>query len=801
MKKSKIHVLTIFIIALLSFLALNIHTNYNTNIKNFDFWWGQSIHYGYSSIFKQYFLDFFNSFYLYNVELGYDHSYYFFSHLNPFYSFSILGLEDYSIRLSNLFAFLSATFFLLKISKILNYSWIKTYLLVLFPLTFISLYGYASHSPMFNANMFVLLYILFFFDLKNRSVNYIFYIFYFIFASLTSAFTLIFYIGIVFLIVSFFYKFKKEHKSDLIFFLTSNIIIWSIAIGPFIIATQDLSNIYIVNILKILFLTFVILFIYLFKFRLLKLTKKIKIKFFKNIILQKVFFGLIILLFFYLIYLVLNDILVNFNESKYIVYLNNIFDLFRHNRSFNIISTLEKLGQFDLINEIRIGSGIFMYIPIGLLIFTIINYRTKTKNIEIIFISIVSLVISTLLLNSQFIYNFLGVRLFRFHINFIPIILMLFIYFNLFINLDNSKKNYFFDNNNFNRDLLLFPALILDFFLINSKSAFPYLFILFLYFPFLIIFFKNNKKFKEVSFLIILVFVIIQPLMNIGFYKYQYKSVTEHDLEQYNTFINCFKTKSNYDEYDRVLATGTGEKERNYISIMTMLLERERGTDINILYQYREIVHPKLYKTYNDLLDYKFFGKNKFPPIFYNTKKSKYYFEESFFDHLGVNSVIVFNDNDYKFSSKYKSFLHQGSCQTKLYKADIYKSKKPRGSVLFLKNDGKAIKLENITKNTWDISSVNNFEGGSFIFRFTNYSNTKIFVDNTKVDFEVIKGKIIVPHKSGQILKIIYNNDYHRLFFILTIIEYLIIVTILVLFLFKRIKSKFNISINKHKYR
>ena len=92
MKKPQIHVLTIFIIALLSFLALNIHTNYNTNIKNFDFWWGQSIHYGYSSIFKQYFLDFFNSFYLYNVELGYDHSYYFFSHLNPFYSFSILCL-------------------------------------------------------------------------------------------------------------------------------------------------------------------------------------------------------------------------------------------------------------------------------------------------------------------------------------------------------------------------------------------------------------------------------------------------------------------------------------------------------------------------------------------------------------------------------------------------------------------------------------------------------------------------------------------------------------------------------------
>ena len=248
-------------------------------------------------------------------------------------------------------------------------------------------------------------------------------------------------------------------------------------------------------------------------------------------------------------------------------YINKIFDLFRHNRSFNIISTLEKLEQFDLINQIRIGSGIFLYIPIGLLIFSIINYRTKTKYIEIIFVSIVSIIIATLLLNSQFIYNLLGVRLFRFHLNFIPIIIMVFIYLNLFIDLENDKKNYYFGKNNFNRTLLLFPALIFDFFLINSKSLFPYFFILFLYFPFLIILLKNNKKFKKVTFFIILTFVIIQPFVNIAFYKYQYKSVIKHDLEQYKIFINCFKTKSDYDGFDRVLATGTGEKERNYMHI------------------------------------------------------------------------------------------------------------------------------------------------------------------------------------------------------------------------------------------
>ena len=734
MKKNRLHILSIFTIALFSFLTLSIFSSYNSNIPNSDFFWAQSIQYGYSNIFKQYFLDFFNSFYLYNVELGYDHSYYFFSHLNPFYFLSFFGLQDYSIRISNLFAFLSATFFLLKIAKIIDLDWTKTYLLVLFSTSFVSLYGYAFHTVAFNGNMFILLYVLFFFDLKNCSVNYLFYVFYFIIASLTSAFYLIFYIGIVFLIVIFFYKYNKTHKVDLVFFFISNIIIWSIATAPFFLATTELANINIKDIF-------------------------LHLDWDKNII----------------------------DGDKNII--NEIFDLFRHNKYFPIISKLEELGQFSLINSVWIGSGIFLYTPIGLLIFTIINYQPRNKYFEITFISIFVFIIATLLLNSKFMYEVAGIRMFRGHLNFYTLTIMIFIYLNLFVNLKNNNESYFIGKNNFNRNLLLFPALIVDLFLITSKSLFPYLFILFLYFPFLTIFFKNNEK---KLFLIILLFLVIQPIVNISLYKFQYyKSFKKYDLDQYNSFISCFKRKSDYDKYDRVLATGTGKQIRNTHPIKAMLLERERGTDINILYQYREQIHPKLFEAYDKLLEYKYFGIELYPPTFYNTKLSKYYFDESFFDQLGINSVMVFNDEEKKFQSKYKSFSYVSSCQTKLYKADIYKSQKPRGPALFLDNKGKAIKLNNLSKNSWDLSKINGFKTGTVVLTFAEYLKTKIFIDNTEVKYKIKEGKFLIPYKSGKVLKIIYQNDYHRLIFILVILEYLILLLILSNFIRKIFFRKF----------
>ena len=178
MKKNLIHILTISGILLIAYLVIYINQTYNSNIGNYDFWWGSSMQYGYSNIFKKYFIDFFNSFYLYDSELGYDHSYYVFSPLNPFYFLSFLGLGGFAIDLSNLFSIFFGAYFIYKITKILNLDWIYTYVLIIFPLTFISVYNYFLNTPFFNGSILLSLYILFFFDLKNRTVNYYFYTFF-----------------------------------------------------------------------------------------------------------------------------------------------------------------------------------------------------------------------------------------------------------------------------------------------------------------------------------------------------------------------------------------------------------------------------------------------------------------------------------------------------------------------------------------------------------------------------------------------------------------------------------------------
>jgi hypothetical protein len=789
MKKFQIHILVILLIHLFSFVIYSIYRNYNVNIPAYDFWFVQAIQYGYSNIFKEYFFDFFNSFYIYNAELGYDHSYYHFSHLNPFYFLSFFGLADYSIKLSNLFAVLSAAFFLFRIAKILNLNWIKTYFLTLFPTLFISLYGHSFNHPIFNGYMFIWLYVLFFFDLNNRSINYFFYIFYFILASLTSSFVFPFLVGILFLILSFFYKYKKEHKFDLIFFFISNIIIWFIAISPYLLVKSDLSTIYIKDILKTFFIIFFIFGIFFFKKKLFDFIKKIKLFFSRNNLLKKVFLSCLILLIVYCIYLLFKDLW--YYKQQKVKYVNIIFDLFAHNKSYNIISFFLKEKQFDLINEVREGSGIFLFIPKGLLAFTLFNYQRGSKYFEITFISIIAFISMTLIYNSELVYDLTGARLLRDHLNFIPIILMMFIYFNLLDKLEKNKNNYLFGKNNFNRNLLLFPALIFDFFSISqSTNPVPYLFILFLYLPFILLFFKNFYNYKKVSFSIIFLFLIIQPFMNIAVIRSQYEngpSLWSQDINQYNAFINCFKTKSNYDKFDRVLATGTHETMRNYIGIMSLLTERERGTDINILYQYREVFHPKLANAYNNLLDYKYYGTSLFPPAFYNITDKKYFFKENFFDELGISSVMVFNDNEKKFPLNYKSFSLMGSCQTKLYNADIYKSNKPRGSALVINNEagGGGTKINNITKNSWDLSKINNVENGTIVLTFAEYSNTKIFIDDEQQNFRVVKGKFLIPYKNGQVLKIIYQNDYHKIIFILVILEYLIIFSTLGFFIYK----------------
>lgn len=775
LKKKKINIFFIFFILILFFITFSQYRDYNPKIPNYDFWWVLSSHYGESSIFKQYFFDFFNSFYLYNVEIGRDQSYYHYNHLNPFYFLSFFNLQDFSIKLSNLFALLSSAYFLYRITNILNLSLIKTYFLTLFPVLFIIFYGYFFNNSTFSS-LYISLYVLFYFDLVNRSVNYSFYIFYFIVISLTSSFLLLFDFLILFLILCLFYKYKKEHKADLIFFIIANLIIWSIAVSPQILAKTELSNIYFKDFLKVIFFTIIFFGVYFFRIRILNVIKDIKFK-----------LALQIFLILILIFLLFKDLLF-FNKPG-IGHLGEILNLFKFSK-YNIISFFEEKNQFDLIRTVRIGSATYWYTPIALLIFTIINYQKGSRYFEIIFVSIISIISMTLILNSEFFYKFTGARLVRTQFNFIPIVLMIFIYLNLIDTLQNNKNNYLFGKNNFNRSLLLIPALTFDlFFTIHYLKTASYIYIFFLYFPFIALFFNNNNK--VISFLIILFFLMTQPFMNFFLIKAQYeKGKIVNDLNQYKNFINCFKDKANYNNYDRVLATGVHHTARNYIPIMSILTERERGSDINILYSKREIEHPKLIKAYKSLLDYKYYLRS-LPPAFYNSKNKKYYFEENFFDQLGINIVLVFNDKENKFKSKYKSFAYVDSCQTKLYNADIYKSKKPRGSALFLDNEGEAIKLTNLSKNSWDLSKINGLKTGKLVLTFAEHLNTKIFIDNTQVEYKKKNGKFLIPYKSGEALKIIYQNDYHRLIFILVILEYLTMLFIASNFIYSIFSRKF----------
>ena len=82
---------------LLIFFAIYWYFVLSFNVKylnSYDFIWHDSRNLGYANIFKSYFFDFFNSFFLYDSELGFDHSNYIWSHLNPFNFLSFFGFEN-----------------------------------------------------------------------------------------------------------------------------------------------------------------------------------------------------------------------------------------------------------------------------------------------------------------------------------------------------------------------------------------------------------------------------------------------------------------------------------------------------------------------------------------------------------------------------------------------------------------------------------------------------------------------------------------------------------------------------------
>lgn len=764
------HILVVFILVLASFILYNLNITYN--VSNTDYFKVASIQYGYANIFKQYFFDFYNSFYLYDAELGYDHSYYHFSHFNPFYFLSFFGLGDYSIRASNLFAIMSASFFLFRIAKISNCNLYQTYMLTILPVIHASMIQYTFNQPGLNSLMFIWLYVLFFFDLKNGSVNYYFYVFFLLFVSLTSSYILIFHIIILFFILIFFYKYKKEHNSDLIFFIISNIAIWFIPIASNLLPSTNLSIIHFLDVIKIAL--FIISFYLIFTLFFTKLSKVTS---------HKHWIIFLIILFLFFIYL--------FNYS-YI--LKDLINLLKLPLNRNIITFLDQQNQFNLVSEIRIGSGLFLYIPFGLLIFSFINYKKNSNYFKILIIIFFSIVFFTYIFNSQFFLEHLGTRLLRAQLDYISLVIILFIYFNFFFKNNINQKYLFFKKIKFNRNYFLLIAIVFDLFLLSisrTNGVIHFLFLISLYIPFLLTNIDStfiNKK----NFFIFIVFILSHVFLTIEInqQKKSFKLIENaFNLGNYNDFMKCFRKKSDYDKYDRVLATGIGDKERNYIPIMSMLSERERGTDLNILYQFREVFHPKLKNTYKNLLDYRYYGTSKYAPNFYNTKNRKYFFEENFFDQLGVSSVMVFNGKSL-FTRKFNSFVYKGYCESGSYKAWIFKSKKPRGSAIFVNSNDKNIKLKHISKNSWDISKLDQTYLGKFVLTFVPYNNTKIFIDDQEVNFKSVKGKLLVPYKDGKVLKIVYQNDYHRLIFILVIMKYFILVIIFVVFLNKNFLKK-----------
>ena len=188
-----------------------------------------------------------------------------------------------------------------------------------------------------------------------------------------------------------------------------------------------------------------------------------------------------------------------------------------------------------------------------------------------------------------------------------------------------------------------------------------------------------------------------------------------------------------------------------------MMNERERSKGINVLFRRIEINYLNLFNSYDALLDYKYFGKYKWSPVFYNKVKDIYFFNESFFDQLGIASVIVFNDNQKKFQSEYKSFTLQDTCKTDLYKADIYKSTKPRGAAIVIDKNERIKKLKYTSKNSWDISMLDQSKQDKFILKFAQYPETRVYIDDQKVDFNIIKGNMVISFKKGKTLKILYH--------------------------------------------
>ena len=699
--KNNLNYVSIFIIffALLYFFVVYPGTSY---LQNWDFYWRPSKHIGYSNIYKSYFFDFFNSFYLYNSEIGYDHSSWYFNQLNPYYALSFI-LEDnrsYFIQLSNLISYIIGLFCLIKISNYLKLNNIQKIFFVLILVTYLYSFAYSQNDPRFNDLMLLWIFLLFFVELNlNKEINYKFYLFFFVYISLVCSYFVIFHAFIIITTYAIlFHKFRKTQIRHLFFFFIINFFIWLIVLLPILFAAIS-------------------------------------------------------------------------DNSK-------DFDLSLIFKSGALINFLIKYNQFALIREINIGSDLFLYIPIGLLLFSIVNL----SNFRLFKNFLISIVIISFLI---YFFNAIIAQIysgnFRFFLNYFHIIIILFIYFNLF-NLLKKPEN--------KASIFILPfCFIIDlwwsnYFLFEKSSLKVFVFIFVVYLPFILIFLKKFKNSAIITTLVLVTFFSIKPFSDLKVLKGMASTTKFHSIELYNDFIQCFKTNTPYQAYDRILASGIHSTKRNYISIQNMLTERERGTDLNILYIYRESMNQELLTSYEKMLkDYKYFGLRRFPPAFLNKNTNKYMFSDNYFTEIGANIAIIFNDPEKKFSS-FKSFEYIANCKNDLYDADIYTSITPRGSATLKKNDGTEIKLKSKSKNSWDISKLQ-YENSEFVLRFAKFTTTKILIDNKPVKFSYEDGNFIIPFSKGNEIKILYENFIHKMVFIATLFKYLILIILFLYFSMK----------------
>ena len=97
-------------------------------------------------------------------------------------------------------------------------------------------------------------------------------------------------------------------------------------------------------------------------------------------------------------------------------------------------------------------------------------------------------------------------------------------------------------------------------------------------------------------------------------------------------------------------------------------------------------------------------------------------------------------------------------------------------------------KLKYTSKNSWDISMLDQSKQDKFILKFAQYPETRVYIDDQKVDFNIIKGNMVISFKKGKTLKILYQNDFHRLHFILVNFLYLLILFLLMKYILNMLR-------------